>query len=446
MLKLLQDTIKNKFGDDVRLNEIIEKGTTAFVFKLLGVAMFFLFNKAVIYWIDPEAWGIFSSFHTVVSIVAIVAIFGCDTAMIRFMSEFFSTEQKAKAKGIYQQMFSGVIIFTVFLSLLLFFLSPLLAKFYIDENLEYVLSMGALCILPMAVISLHAEGLRGMKKIKQFSFLQQGTQFGFALVLLLSYLLFKKPVAEITVAAFITSMWLTALWSIYLFHKHSGFNKIQSEHSGFTNIKLLQWVFPMVLSGILQIVMSSTDLLILGHYVTMDKIGIYRTGLQIAGAISVALFAVNVIVAPKFSELYTKGDMQGLTLVVRNTTRFMFVLAFLASLIIFIFPKFILGIFSEYYITDEAIYTLFILTISQLFNVGFGSVLTLLNMTGRQKAVQNIVIFGTIVNIVLCIIFIQNFGIIGAAIANALSMLIWNTIAALYIKKKYNIWTIAFLQ
>lgn len=446
MIKLIQTTIQSKLGNDVRLNEVVQKGFTAFVFKLLGVAMFFLFNKAVIYWIDPEAWGIFSTFHTVISIVAIIAVFGCDTAMIRFMSDFFSSGQKQKAKGIYQQMLKGVIIFTLCISVLLFFLSPFLAGLYIDENLGYIFSTGSLCIIPMAIISLHAEGLRGMKKIKHYSYLQQGTQFALSLLILVSYTFFKSPKAEITLFAFIISMWVIAAWSVYLFQKHSGFMKIESSHSGFTDWKLALWVFPMVLSGILQLVMNSTDLLILPSFVSMGKVGIYRTGLQISGAISVALFAVNTIVAPKFSELYTKGDMEGLALIVRNTTRFMFVLAIIASLIIFIFPKFILGIFGQYYITEEAVYTLYILTISQLFNVGFGSVLTLLNMTGRQKVVQNIVIIGTVITISLCFIFINLWGIIGAAIANALSMLIWNIIAALYIKKYYNIWTIAFLQ
>jgi O-antigen/teichoic acid export membrane protein len=446
MIKFFQNILNYNVKEDHRLKEVVEKGSVAFLFKLLGVAMFFLFNKAVIFWINPDAWGIFSSFHTVMGIVAVIAVFGCDTAMVRFMSEFFSSGQQARAKGIYHQMLKGVIVITMMLSLLLFLLSPLLNNFYVEGNMKYILALGSLCIFPMAITSLHAEGLRGMKKVKEFSYLQQGTQFGLTLLVLLAYFLLKKPVAEIAVAAFIISMWLIAIWSILLFRKHSGFGKIQSEPSGFSNFQLLQWVLPMVLSGILQIIMSSTDLIILGNYVTMDKIGIYRTGLQIAGAISVALFAVNTIVAPKFAELYAQKDMQGLALVIRNTTRFMFILAVMASLLIFIFPKLILGIFSKYYINDEAIYTLFILTISQLFNVGFGSVLTLLNMTGRQKVVQNIVIIGTLINIILCIIFIKPYGIIGAATANALSMLIWNTIAALYIKKHYKIWTIAFFQ
>jgi O-antigen/teichoic acid export membrane protein len=227
-----------------------------------------------------------------------------------------------------------VIFFTILFSVLLFLFSPFLAKYYNNENMEAIFGISALCILPMTISSIHAEGLRGMKKIKQFSLLLQGTHFGLALLLLLLYSLFSTPTAQITVIVFIAAMWLNAAWSIYLFQKHSGFNKIKSEHSGFTNMKLIAWVFPMFLSGILQIVMTSTDLFILGHYVSMDKIGVYRTGLQIAGAISVALFSVNTIVAPKFAELYAKKDMQGLALVIRNTTRFMFVLALIASLII----------------------------------------------------------------------------------------------------------------
>ena len=446
MLQTLKKTIQNKLNADDRLKEVIEKGTIAFVFKILGVIMFFLFNMSVTYFVNTEAWGIFSLFYPVVNIVSIIAIFGCDTAMVRFMSEYFSTGQTAKAKGIYLQILKMVLLFAFSFSILLFFLSPLLAWYFKNNNLQNIFYIGSFCVLPMTITALHSEALRGIKKIKEFSYVQQGTQFGLALLFFVCYAIFKIPVNSIPVIAFIISMWLIAAWSIYLFRKHSGFKYTQVGTSDYGSLKLIEWVFPMFLSGFLQIVMSWTDILILGHYVTADKVGIYRTSLQIAGSTSMALFAINTIVAPKFSELYTKNDMQGLSMVVRNTSRLMFILSVPVMLLIFLFPRIILSIFGSDYTVDEAVYTLFILTISQLFNVGFGSVLILLNMTGKQKIVQNIVIVATIINISLCILLIPYWGIIGAAIANAINMLIWNTIAALYIKKHYNIWTIAFLQ
>ena len=446
MIKKLINSLQTQINTNTQLSEVLGKGFVAFVFKIGGVLMFFLFNMAVSRYVNTEAWGIFSLFYPVVNIVSVIGIFGCDVAMIRIMAENISSGKPEKAKSLYHQILKLVVGLSLLLSLALFIFSPLLAQFYNNELLLYVFRLGALCILPMAIMSIHGEGLRGMKKIQEFSYLQQGTQFGLALLIFLCFIGIRTPHVNWVIIAFVVAIWITALWGVFLFQKHSGFRSIVAEDATNNHMKhLLQMVFPMFMSGFLFIVMTWTDILILGHYVSKDYVGIYRTGLQIAGVSNMALFAVNTIVAPKFAELYAKNDIEGLAHVVRNSSKLMFVISFPFMLLIFLFPKFILGIFGKDYVIDEALYTVLILTISQLFNVAFGSVLTLLNMTGKQKIVQYIVIVATIINFVLCCIFIPRWGIIGAAIANAVNMLCWNLIASIYIKKHYNFWTIAFL-
>ena len=85
--------------------------------------------------------------------------------------------------------------------------------------------------------------------------------------------------------------------------------------------------------------------------------------------------------------------------------------------------------------------TLLILLIGQIVNAMSGSVGFILQMTGREKVYQNILLLTLVINITLNIILIPKFGIEGAAIASAFSLLLWNLCSVFYIYRKYNVLT-----
>jgi len=86
--------------------------------------------------------------------------------------------------------------------------------------------------------------------------------------------------------------------------------------------------------------------------------------------------------------------------------------------------------------------TLLILLVGQVVNVMSGSVGFILQMTGKEKIYQNILLLALVCNIVLNILLIPKFGIEGAAIASTFSLLFWNLSSVLYIYKKYKVLTL----
>ena len=106
------------------------------------------------------------------------------------------------------------------------------------------------------------------------------------------------------------------------------------------------------------------------------------------------------------------------------------------ALIILLFSKELLSIFGQEFIVGSTV--LVTLTIGQLINAACGSVINVLNMVGDQIAARNIIIFATSINLVLNYFLISSIGIEGAAIATTISTLTWNSLAVLYIYKKYN--------
>ena len=68
--------------------------------------------------------------------------------------------------------------------------------------------------------------------------------------------------------------------------------------------------------------------------------------------------------------------------------------------------------------------TLIILSVGQFFNAYCGSIGYLLNMTGKEKIFKNAILIGAILNIILNFVLIPYWGIIGAAVASAVSYFI----------------------
>ena len=69
-----------------------------------------------------------------------------------------------------------------------------------------------------------------------------------------------------------------------------------------------------------------------------------------------------------------------------------------------------------------------------------GSVGTLLNMTGYQVLMRNILFISLIVNILINYLLIPPYGLVGAAIATLVSTSLWRIIANIYVYEKFNFW------
>ena len=93
----------------------------------------------------------------------------------------------------------------------------------------------------------------------------------------------------------------------------------------------------------------------------------------------------------------------------------MAIISFPVLLICLLLPDFLLGIFGPEFICGKQI--LIILCVGQFINVSTGSVGQILAMTNREKLLRISVLSGTVLNLLLNITLVPNFGMEGAAFA-----------------------------
>ena len=195
----------------------------------------------------------------------------------------------------------------------------------------------------------------------------------------------------------------------------------------------------MMLSASVLLLMSWTDSLMIGSFINEYEVGLYNVAMRIAMITSLTLHAVNSIAAPKLSKAFNNGKLLEFKKIVKQTTRTIFYSTIPIILVICVFPEFLLGFFGEdFYLAKTA---LLILAFSNIINALSGSVGVILNMTGKERAFSNILVVALFINIILNIILIPRYGIEGAAIASAASLIFWNLYSVYYIYKNYRILT-----
>jgi O-antigen/teichoic acid export membrane protein len=290
----------------------------------------------------------------------------------------------------------------------------------------------------LVLIVLHSASLRGLKKIKEYSILQDVATSVLSMILLCLSIIFIRD-EHAPLLAYVISLIIVCAYSLKLWFKHADIKSYA--HGSRVKFKnMLNVSLPMLLSSSSFLVLEWTDTIMLGMYRTAEEVGVYSVAMKVAILTFIMLYAINSIAAPKFAEIYGKGDKKDFELIVKQSTKLIFWSSLPIILSIFLFPSFILGIFGQQF--TIGVHALLILTFGQFIRAISGSVGYILQMTGRQRIFQNILISGAVINIGLNALLIPRYGINGAAIASTISTIFWNLTSVLFIKFHLNITTI----
>ncbi len=431
---LLEQKLKDR-----HLSELLKGSFVALVFKVLGIVTGYIFILLVSRNFGAEVMGILALSFTILQISSVIGSLGFDTALLRFVAEYSSQNRPDLVKEVYVRAIEIIVPFSLFLSVFLFFSTPYISKYvFHKENLGIYFQIVSFAILPMVLVCLNSESLRGLKKIKEYMFLQDVSIFLFSTIILVLMLFFLRE-KYVPLIAFTTSLFFVAFLSLVVWLKNSRINLVSHKNS-LKFMDILDVSLPMLLASSLFLIMQWTDTIMLGMFRTETEVGVYSVVLKVAMLTSVGLFAINSIAAPKFAEFYSRGDMKGLGKIVQQSTKLIFWSSFPILLILFIFPSFILGTFGGEF--KVGVLALIILTLGQFANSISGSVGYILQMTGKHKVFQNIMLTATIINIVLNAVLIPVYGINGAALASMASMIYWNLASVVYIRANFNIMTL----
>jgi O-antigen/teichoic acid export membrane protein len=185
------------------------------------------------------------------------------------------------------------------------------------------------------------------------------------------------------------------------------------------------------------LILNSIDILLLGVWTDSQSVAIYGVITRMSFLTVFFLGGVNAVVAPKFSILYAAGQYDKLARLAGQASALTILLTLPLLCPLLFFPRFFLDLFGADY--GVGAIALVILVLGQLFNMLTGSVGCLLLMTGREKFMQRNLMTVAIFNILMNLVVIPKFGIVGAAVTSSLSLVILNSISVVIVYRKFSI-------
>jgi O-antigen/teichoic acid export membrane protein len=177
------------------------------------------------------------------------------------------------------------------------------------------------------------------------------------------------------------------------------------------------YTLPLSFQGIGALLYQRVDVLMVGYFLTSESVGVYNIAMLLAAFLTFPLGAFNQLAPSVISKLYHDGDINELRSVYETITRWIVTVSLPLAAGLVVYRRELLSIFGSEYLLGGTV--LVVLAIGQLLNVAVGSTGYVLMMTGHQYISSGSVVASGILNLVLNYLFIQWFGLIGAAVATA---------------------------
>lgn len=283
-------------------------------------------------------------------------------------------------------------------------------------------------VIPLiALINSFNGGLIGLKKSTQGLIGDKVVRPFTLIILILLFSLVEPKLTLSHVALFTVFSYIIVLFLSLFFI--GGFRKFpKPKLSNFSNHTKISFIFLM--SGSMYILLKQVDIFLVGELTNSYDAGLYKVATRLSTLPLLGLMAVNVVVAPYFAKYYKEKNFDNLQDILNKSTKIIFLISAMLTLLTLIFKDYVLGLFGEAYLNSGN--ALLVLIFGQFINACTGSVGYILNMTNYHTITTKVLLVGNVLNFTLNLIFINLFGFIGAAYATALSTVFTNVMLAYY--------------
>jgi O-antigen/teichoic acid export membrane protein len=408
------------------LRTFAQGASTALLIQSLGVGLIYLMQVLFARWLGATEYGIYEYVMTISTVLAFLAGFGLPTVALRFIAEYSVKQDWAHLRGIiwgswWQNLLVSIGVAGCGIGIL-FWLNA-------QSPLPHftVLVLGMMTVPPIVLLKLQLEMVRAVQRIG-LAYAPSLVVLPLLLLLIISLWHFLNQSSQPSfnsstiLGMTLGAMVIVLIGQLLLFLR--GLPALRRVRPVYAWREWLLMALPSLFSGASFILLNQTDTLMIGAVLSPASVGIYSAALKTAAWVNFILVSVNAIAAPMFATLYAQGKRTELQRLVSTIARWMFYPALAVAVGLIVFAEPILELFGAEFVAAK--WAMIVLIGGQLVNVGAGSVGYLLNMTGHHNQCAFVVGCSALLNLILNLIGIPLLGVLGAALATAISMSVWN--------------------
>ena len=405
----------------------LEKVATGGGINLLGsvtrAGFTFIYAVFLAAFLDPARVGLFFLGFTILTLLGTAATLGLDTGVLRFTALHYGEGNRLHVRGTMVGAIAVAVPAGLMAGIALFATSGWLANdLFSKPDLAPVLKFFSFSIPLFVIAKIFNSGTQGLRHM-QYQVYSRDLGEQIAKIVLSLALLFAGLGLMGVVGANFGALVIATLLSIVFFQKLEpmfgrGLRRKYEER------RLLLYSAPLALSALLALLLIWTDTLFLGYFRPSEDVGTYVVAMRLAKVGAIFLVSFNTMFAPFASDFFNRGERERLERLLQSVTKWIIGLSFPLFAGLALFPTQVLSIFGVSYTIGAG--ALVILAIGQMIDSAAGPVAHLLMMCDRPRLMlaNNLLVFLT--NVGLCLILIPRYGIIGAAMTSAITVVLFN--------------------
>ncbi|ACN15623.1 lipopolysaccharide biosynthesis protein [Desulforapulum autotrophicum HRM2] len=427
---------------DVHTRSVLKKSAASTVVKATGMLISVVVSIFIGRTIGADGLGIITLSHKVANILIAVGLLGIYQVIIKEVAIAHNKNNFEHIGSVINTAYWLNGLFTLVLSVIFILLSPWLANNVFHEpRLTYPLMITLVVSTPQVFSRIYSAALIGYHKIWQSNLVNQALSIAVTGGLLFAAWLSQWTITLNMVAVTYAIGWVFVTLSVGMYWR-----TLYTHDTKSTLIpkQLLVTSMPLFWVTVSTMVVTSSSAVILGWLESSKNVGIFTTAARIALLTSFLLQVTNAAISPKLAALYESNKKEEMEKMVQRITLGLGIIGLFQTLFLVVAGRYILSLWGNEF--EEGYWILIILSVGQLFNIGTGAADTLLVMCGQEKIQKNISIIFMCFNLVSSFIFIKYYGIYGAAVATALTVIGQNITRLILAKTKIGISTISIFK
>ena len=403
----------------------IAKGSLIILIGIfLSKFLTYIYRAIVARFLGSSDYGLLTLGLAIFGFIGILATLGLRSGVLRYVSFFRGKEDLRKVKGAITSSLRITLFLGILAGLILFLFSNFIGITIFDKpQLSIILKILAVSLPFLGMLQVFLGAFIGFQKQK-YEVISDKLFRGITIIVLTIILVLLGFGVFGAAIAYSLTVILTTILAFILFEKKT-FRLLKTQIKSIRITKaLLKFSWPLTFTYFFGFIISYTDTLMLGYLRTNSEVGIYNTAIPTAGLLLIPAVALFLNMISSMTSLYAKKKTKEFIQVYKASTKWVFMINFPLFLFFIAFPASILIIlFGREYALGAT--SLIILAFGYLLysTITYPSA-TLLSMVEKTKSILYSQIIAAVINIILNLFLIVRYGMVGAAIATSISLII----------------------
>jgi O-antigen/teichoic acid export membrane protein len=394
--------------------------------RLLGPASSFVLSILLARSLGAAGSGVFFVALTLVCALAIVAKFGLETGLQRFVGAAAGRDDLPAAAAIYRQSLRvSAVLALLVAGLVVAAAEPLARGLLGDPAQTDALRLLGLLIVPYTLLGISAAMLKALGRPALGGFFEAAAWPLLTLALAAPALIDGAPATGETALAYLLSAVLAAV----LAHAAVGRRLPRGVRAPPAAPRTL-YRSCLSLTGIelINYALLWAPFVLLPALAGATEAGLYSVGHRLAAQLGLLMLVVASVTAARFAAHHQQRHAAELGRLAGRATRLLILLGLPPAAALLLWSEPLLALFGEGF--APAATALRVLVIGQLVNLATGPVGYLLAMTGHERALRNVLLGTMALTLPLALVLVPAFGATGAAAAVSISIVFQNLVCS----------------